>query len=180
MDISYYYQILDIGISYEKGRQRGKLWRLGERKRLREEVFFWKMILEFITAEENGIDSSDRLFELLERMCKKYNFPNYKRVLQKKSEMVNDKLLFRIKKEEEIKVKLFISRLLSDIDINLHRFRGKEEVYRLLALLHNLPKVMYGKNVLNKDFRPISCRDAFSYARGYMNNKMREEYKEYM
>ena len=102
------------------------------------------MILEFITAEENGIDSSDRLFELLERMCKKYNFPNYKRVLQKKSEMVNDKLLFRIKKEEEIKVKLFISRLLSDIDINLHRFRGKEEVYRLLALLHNLPKVMYG------------------------------------
>ena len=45
--------------------------------------------------------------------------------------MVNDKLLFRIKKEEEIKVKLFISRLLSDIDINLHRFRGKEEVYRL-------------------------------------------------
>ncbi len=89
--------------------------------------------------------------------------------------MVNDKLLFRIKKEEEIKVKLFIARLLSDIDINLHQFRGKEEVYRLLALLHNLPKVMHGKNVLNKSFRPISCRDAFSYARGYMNSKMREE-----
>lgn len=175
MDISYYYQILDIGISYEKGRQRGKLWRLGERKRLREEVFFWKMILEFITAEENGIDYSDRLFALLERMCKKYNLPNYKRVLQKKSEIVNDKLSFIIEKEEEIKVKLFIARLLSDIDINLHQFRGKEEIYRLLALLHNLPKVMHGKNVLNKNFRPISCRDAFSYARGYMNSKMREE-----
>ena len=128
MDISYYYQILDIGISYEKGRQGGKLWRLGERKRLKEEVFFWKMILEFITAEENGIDSSDKLFALLERMCKKYNFPNYKRVLQKKSEIVNDKLSFIIEKEEEIKVKLFIARLLSDIDINLHQFRGKEEI----------------------------------------------------
>ena len=133
------------------------------------------MILEFITAEENGIDYSDRLFALLERMCKKYNLPNYKRVLQKKSEIVNDKLSFIIEKEEEIKVKLFIARLLSDIDINLHQFRGKEEIYRLLALLHNLPKVMHGKNVLNKNFRPISCRDAFSYARGYMNSKMREE-----
>lgn len=180
MEVGYYYQILDIGISYEKGGQRGNLWGLGERKRLREEVLFWKIILEFITAEENGIDSSDRLFELLEKMCKKYNLLNYKRVLQKKSEIVNDKYSFIIKKEEEIKVKSFISRLLSDIDINLHKFRGKAEVYRLLAILHNLPKVMHGKNVLNRNFKPISYRDAFLYARGYMNDRMREEYKEYM
>ena len=31
MDVSYYYQILDIGIQYEKGRKVGRHWRIGVR-----------------------------------------------------------------------------------------------------------------------------------------------------
>lgn len=31
MDISYYYQILDTGIQYEKGQKVGKHWKIGER-----------------------------------------------------------------------------------------------------------------------------------------------------
>lgn len=41
MEIGYYYHILEIGILYEKGGQRGQLWRFGEQKRLKKEALFW-------------------------------------------------------------------------------------------------------------------------------------------
>ena len=84
MDIGYYYQILDTGILYEKGRKNGKLWRIGERKRLREEVLFWQDVLDFISLEKNGIDCSEKLFDRIEKLCKKYKFPHYERVLENK------------------------------------------------------------------------------------------------
>ena len=63
MDIGVYYQILDIGIQYEKGRKRGSYWKLGERKYLQEEVDFWRKLLEYIANELNEIDCSEQIFE---------------------------------------------------------------------------------------------------------------------
>ena len=115
MDISYYYQILDMGILYEKGGKRGKHWKIGERKRLREEVLFWQDLLGFITDEENGIECSDKLFESLKKLCKKYKFPNYERVLEKKDELVNSDYKFVRNKDEELKIYNLMKQLLLDL-----------------------------------------------------------------
>ena len=180
MEICYYYHILDIGILYEKGGGWGKFWRLGERKRLRNEVFFWQKILEFVTMEEQGIDCSERIFEHMEKLCKKYKLPNYERVLRMKGELMSDGCIFEIKREEQIKTNRIMLRLLTDLEKYLDQFKGKAMVFRILAVLHNFPKVMHGKTALNKNCRSISYKTAWSYAQGYMNDEMREEYSGYL
>lgn len=179
MDISYYYQILDIGILYEKGGKTGRYWRLKERKRLREEVLFWQNLLEFISNEEEGIECSDKLFESLERLCRKYKFPNYERILGKKHELINNNCKFKRNKDEELKVRRFMKQLLLDMQKSLEDYKGKEMVYRILAILHNLPKAMHGRNILNDSCKLISYNDALEYAQGYMDERMREEYEKY-
>lgn len=43
--------------------------------------------------------------------------------------------------------------------------RGKEKAYRLLAILHNFPRVMHGSNLLNRNCHPISFQNARTYDR---------------
>lgn len=179
MDISYYYQILDTGILYEKGRKEGKRWKIGERRRLREEVIFWQNVLEFISNEENGIECSDKLFESLNILCKKYKFPNYERILGKKDELINSDCKFVRNKDEELKICNLMKSLLLDMQKNIDDYKDKEMVYRILVVLHNLPKSMHGQNILNESCNLISCNDAMVYAQGYMNESMREKYKKY-
>lgn len=180
MEICYYYQILDIGIVYEKGRASGRLWKLGEQKRLREELFLWRELLEFVSMEEKGIDCSERLFDDMDNMCKKYRLPNYERILELKKEIAQDQCIFEINKEEETRINKLMLAMLSDAEKYLESFKGKEEVYRILAMLHNFPKVMHGNNILNRNCRPISCQNAWVYAQDYMNDKEREEYRRYL
>lgn len=179
MDVGYYYQILDTGILYEKGGKRGKRWRTGERKRLSEEVLFWKSLLEFISLEERGIECSERLFESLGSLCKKYKFPNYERILEMKDQLVNDTCIFERRQEEELKIYNLMNCLIKDMQTNLHVYKDKEAVYHILTVFHNLPKAMHGRNVLNENCNLISYSDALLYAKGYMDEKMKEEYKEY-
>lgn len=175
MGIGYYYQILDIGILYEKGRKGGKLWRIGERKRLSEEVLFWKSLLNFILIEENGLECSEKLFDSLENLCKKYKFPNYERVLEKKEELVNSNCIFERKQEEELKIYSLMRCLMKDMQINLDIYKDKEKVYRILTILHNLPKAMHGQNILNENCNLVSYDDALLYAQWSMDEKMKKE-----
>lgn len=179
MDICYYYQILDIGILYEKGRKNGKLWRIGERKRLGEEVLFWQSLLDFISLEEKGIDCSRKLFDKLEKLCKKYKFPNYERVIENKEEIINDHCIFNRKQEEEMKIYSLMKRLLEDMRTNLDVYKDKKKAYHILTILHNLPKAMHGSNILNENCNLVSYNDALVYAKGCMDEKMEQEYKEY-
>ena len=179
MNVCYYYQILDIGILYEKGRKKGKRWEIGERKRLLEESLFWQSLLEFISNEENGIECSDQLFEALERLCKKYKFPNYERVLEKKDELVSDNCIFERKKDEELKIQGLMKRLIGDMQKYLDVSKDKEKVYKILMILHNLPKALHGHKILNESGDSISYNDALLYAQGYMDEKMKEEYGKY-
>lgn len=179
MDISYYYQILDTGILYEKGRKKGKLWKIGEGQRLREEVLFWKSLLEFISNEGNGIECSERLFESLERLCKKYKFPNYERILEKKDELVNSDCKFERNKDEELKICNLMKQLLVDLQKYLDNYKDKEMVYQILVILHNLPKSMHGRNILNDSCNLISYNDALIYAHSCMDEKMKKEYEKY-
>lgn len=179
MDIGYYYQILDTGILYEKGRKSGKLWRIGERKRLNEEVLFWNNLLDFILIEENGLECSEKLFDSLENLCKKYKFPNYERVLEKKRELVNSNCIFERKQEEELKIYSLMKCLMKNMQINLDIYKDKEKVYRILTILHNLPKAMHGQNILNENCNLVSYEDALLYAQWSMDKKMKQEYKKY-
>lgn len=179
MDIGYYYQILDTGILYEKGRKSGKLWRIGERKRLNKEVLFWNNLLDFILIEENGLECSEKLFDSLENLCKKYKFPNYERVLEKKRELVNSNCIFERRQEEELKIYSLMKCLMKDMQINLDIYKDKEKVYRILTILHNLPKAMHGQNILNENCNLVSYEDALLYAQWSMDEKMKQEYKKY-
>lgn len=179
MDVSYYYQILDTGILYEKGGKRGKRWKIGERKRLREEILFWQTVLDFISNEENGIECSEKLFESLERLCKKYKLPNYKRILGKKEELVSSRCIFERKKEEELKIYNLMKCLMLDLQRELDMCKDKEMVYHILTILHNLPKAMHGRNILNESCNLISYSDALLYAQECMDEKMKKEYGEY-
>lgn len=180
MDISLYYQIIDIGIMYEKGGKKGILWNIGERKRLKDEAIFWQNILNYISEEENGKDCSAQLFENLEKLCKNYKLPNYERVLEKKVELIDCNCAFEREKNEELRINYLMQRLLCDMRINLKNFKGKEIVYRILEVLHNLPKSMHGKNILCNSHNLISYKDALCYAKSYMSEEMKKEYKEYI
>lgn len=179
MDIGYYYQILDIGILYEKGGKNGKLWRIGERKRLSEEVLFWQDVLDFISLEENGIDCSEKLFGRIEKLCKKYKFPNYERVIENKEKIVNDNCIFDRMQEEEMKIYRLMKFLMKDLQTNLDVYKNKEKAYHILTILHNLPKAMHGSNILNENCNLVSYSDALVYAKKCMDEKMEQEYKEY-
>lgn len=179
MDIGYYYQILEIGILYEKGRKVGKLWRIGERKRLREEVLFWWQLLDFISLEKNGVDCSEKLFDILGSLCKKYKLPNYEKVLAQKSELINIDCIFERQQYAELKIYNLMKCLMNDMQTNLDVYKNKEKVYRILTILHNLPKSMHGRNILNENCNLISYDDALLYAQGYMDEKMKQEYREY-
>lgn len=179
MDISYYYQILDIGILYEKGKKEGKRWKIGERKRLKEEVLFWQNLLDFISNEEKGIECSEKLFESLERLCKKYKFPNYERILGKKEELIGSDCEFVRNQDEELKIYNLMEHLLLDLQKNIDDYKDKEMAYRILRVLHNLPKSMHGPNCLNDSCNLISYSDALIYAQGCMDDRMKKEYEEY-
>ena len=179
MNISYYYQILDIGILYEKGRGGGKIWKIGERKRLREETLFWQNLLEYISNEKKGINCSKKLFESLERLCKKYKFPNYERILEKKDDLKNSNYVFEVNQDEELKIYNFIKDLLFDLQKNIDDYKDKKMVYRILVVLHNLPRAMHGRNILNNSCHLISCNNAIEYSQWYMNEEMKEKYKKY-
>ena len=179
MDVCFYYQILDIGILYEKGGKRGKRWGIGERRRLNEEIIFWQNLLEFISYEEDGIECSEQLFENLERLCKKYKFPNYERVLKNKGEVLNSHCVFERKRDEELKIRNLIKRLIMDMEKNLNVLKDKEKVYRILVVLHNLPRALHGRNILNENCKLISYSDALSYAKWSMDEKMKADYSEY-
>lgn len=179
MDVSYYYQILDIGMLYEKGGKRGEKWKIGERKRLGEEVLFWMNLLEFIFAEENGFECSDRLFKELETLCKKYKFPNYQQILEKKEELIRDNYTFKRNEKEEANICSLMRSLLLEMQKNLYIYKNKAEVYRILTILHNLPKAMHGKNILNKNSNLISYNNALLYTKGIMDERRKIEYARY-
>lgn len=179
MHISYYYQILDMGIGYEKGGGRGRCWRIGEKKRISKEVFLWINLLEFISAEENGIDCSERLFQEIERLCSKYKFPHYQKVLEKKWELINSNDRFETTKDEERNIRSLMKTLLLEMQKKLHVYKGKEEVYSILRILHNLPKAMHGKNILDEYSRILSYEGAMSFSRSWMDEEKRKKYEKY-
>lgn len=176
MELCYYYQILDMGIVYEKGGLRGKLWKPREQKRLREELLFWRELIESVSMEQKGIDCTGRVFGHMEQICRKFKLPNYERILEYREKITEDQCIFDVDKAVEFKINQLMLTLIGDAENYVNRYNGKAMLHRLLCMLHNFPKVMHGSNILNENCCPIPYKDACAYAQGYMNDRLRETY----
>ena len=179
MIVGIYYHILEIGIVYEKGGKRGRFWRVGERKRLIDECNLWRKIITLIDLPERGEEEDRTFFQELEAIAKKYNNPNYQRICELKETLISEKETVDYRKEDVILVNNFLSDLLKDMAVELNKFDGKAKVYRIMAVMHNLPRVFYGKDALGESVA-IKIEDAIKYAAWNMSDDMREKYKEYM
>lgn len=179
MDRGVYYQILEMGVLYEKGRGSGKIWRLWERQLLRDEISFWRILLDCASWGKNGQQCDEIIFGHLERLAKKYKLPHYIKALEHWEELYQRDAVFERDKEEEYKLTQFMERLLMDAGDCLQGYGNKERFYRILRVLHNLPKALHGKNILDTNFKSISYRDALRYAQGCMDKKMEKEYAEF-
>ena len=97
-----------------------------------------------------------------------------------KRQLVNDTCIFERKQEDEINIYNLMNCLIDDMQVALDVLKDKEAVYRMLTALHNLPKALHGRNLLNEHCNLISYNDALLYAQGCMDEKMKEKYKEYL
>ncbi len=61
--------------------------------------------------------------------------------------------------------------------IHLHRFAVTKD-YSFERILQQKEELVNDKGIFN--CRPISYKDAWSYAQGYMSEQMREEYRKYL
>lgn len=179
MDVGVYYHILEIGIVYEKGRLKGKLWHFGEKKRLHDECDFWLKIIKMIDLPQRREEEDKILFQEMEIIAKKYNNSNYHRILELKETLINEQRSHEYRKEDMLLVNNFLSNLLKDMKIELNKFNGKAKVYRIMASMHNLPKIFHGKDTLGGG-AVIRMEDAIRYASWSLPDDMKEKYMEYI
>lgn len=179
MNVSYYYQLLDTGITYEKGRKDGTIWKVGEKRRLRIVTKFWRFILDSIIFKKQGVDNSDKIFSELELLCSRNKYPNYERFLENKEKIRKDDSEFVRIADEENKVILFMEELMNDLDYSLKVSKDKNNVYKILTYLHILPKTMHGRNVLYNNVNMVSYKDALRYIQSNMDDDMKKKYKLY-
>ena len=175
MDISYYYHILGIGIVFEKGGQSGSRWKFGEQNRLNAEISLWKGIIRHIEAGVKGEDNAEEFFEELRAVTAKYRLPNYLNVCNMKEELLDASPSTECKNEDVDYINALLLRLLDDLSLAVNDKGGKDLSYRLLDVMHNLPRVFYGKDILGGT-GPISLKDAVYYARLSMTPEMKEKY----
>ena len=148
MNPGIYYHILQIGVTYEKGRQSGRLWLLHERSLLRDECSLWRNLISYAELEYEHTDCSGKCFSDLSHICKKYDLPNYVMIIGKQDELMSSPDRFIV---ESTKREMTVSRILeliSEVENCTKRKNGKADAYRALTQIHNLPKALHGTDAL--------------------------------
>ncbi|MDE5587971.1 MAG: hypothetical protein K2J60_02375 [Acetatifactor sp.] len=158
MDKSVYFIILDIGIIYEKGAWSSGLWKIGEKKKLNDEIAFWKSLIQNVRDETRGVDCAAAAFNNLKTIADKYNLPNYRRILLNWTEL--QKTCFETDFATEQKVCSIMDELL---DKALHENR-KYKKYAIIRTLHNIPRCMHGASCIQPECKSISLNSALEYA----------------
>lgn len=175
MHIGLYYHILEIGIMFEKGKKEGKLWKIGERKRLKKESSFWQSIIKHINLEISGMDFSDDIFDEMLMLAEVYDIKNYYRIFNMKNELkkYDDNIEYA---EEDLKyVNEIFDELLFDFNLELTKLTGKKNAYRILEVMHNFPRAFHGRDVLGGG-EIISFEDAVKYSTWCMTDTMKSKY----
>jgi CDP-glycerol glycerophosphotransferase (TagB/SpsB family) len=175
MDISYYYHILGNGIVFAKGRQEGRRWKFNEQNRLNSEIVLWNGIIRHIEAELKGEDNAEEFFEELRAVTYKYQLPYYLKICNMKEDLMIAYPSTECRKEDMDKINKLLLDLLSDLSLAVNDKGGKDQAYRILNVMHNLPKAFYGKDILGGTGR-ISVQEAVEYASMSMTPEMKEKY----
>ena len=163
MNPGSYYHILQIGVTYEKGRQSGGMWLLHERSLLRDECALWKNLIGYAEMEYKQIDCSEKCFSDLKSICKKYDLPNYGKIIEKQDELVSSPDRFVV---DDTKRNMIISRILeliSEVEDCTKKINGKADAYRAMTRIHNLPGALHGIDALG-GFPPVSPEEAMKYS----------------
>jgi len=143
-----YYHILKIGIVYEKGRGRGKLWKLGERQKLLGQCELWRKLIQCAIREHEGMDSAQEAFQAIADLCSKDDLPCYERVIGLKEKLIQSKSRFIVEEQKFQESNRMMTDLISKIEEGIGGRATKEEVYQMLYELHHLPKELYGEDEL--------------------------------
>lgn len=175
MNVEVYYHILEIGIVFEKGKQEGCLWKIGERKRLKKECCFWSDIIKCVKLELNGDDSSDFMFEEMIKIANEYNLMNYSRIINMRDELKNTDNTVKYTKKDLNYVNSILEDLLHDLNIEIDKWNGKNNAYRVLAVMHNIPRAFHGRDILGGG-DSISIEEAIEYSSWSMTAAMKEKY----
>ena len=177
MNISLYYHILEIGIVSEKGKQEGQLWKFGERKRLRKECEFWKNIIECIKREMAGEDAFDFMFDEMDKMVKDHHITSYSWIVERKDELKKAESYTECNSDDMDFVNCLLTELLHDLSLEIDKRNGKNNVYRLLAVMHNLPRIFYGEDLLGGSKTRITLEDAIAFSMLSMTTEMKGKYR---
>lgn len=175
MDISYYYHILGNGIVFAKGSQEGRRWKFGEQNRLNAEIVLWNGIIRHIEAELKGEDNAEEFFEELRAVTYKYRLPYYLKICNMKEDLMIAYPSTECRKEDMDRINKLLLDLLSDLSLAVKDKGGKDQAYRILNVMHNLPKAFYGKDILGGTGR-ISVQESVEYASMSMTPEMKEKY----
>lgn len=161
MNSEIYYHILEIGVVYEKGGKQGTRWRMGEKKRLLDECWLWRNLIQYASLEEKGVDCAEKAFSDLEKICKKHahlcfgggrksSFPCYERALSMREELTSSTRKFVVWDSDK---NVLIGQMLKEIDEIekcVSNRDGKADAYRAMQRLHNMPKVLHGDDELGR------------------------------
>lgn len=158
MDKSIYFIILDIGITYEKGARSSGLWKIGEKKRLNDEIAFWKSLIQNVRDETQGVDCAAIALNNLTAIADKYKLPNYRLILSNWTEL--QKCCFETDMATELKVCFIMDELLD----KALRENKKYKKYEIIRTLHNIPHCMHGASCIQPRFKSISLNTALKYA----------------
>lgn len=172
MNIGVYYHVLESGIVNEKGKKKGKLWRVGERKRIKLECQFWEKILRYVELEMEGVDSSDILFVEMKDVIDKIKINSYLHIYNKREELMKATGLCEYSSEYVYCINELLENYILEIYKKINQMCGKSYVYRTLDVMHNWPRVFLGKELLGGG-KAISFEDAIKYASWRMTDEMK-------
>lgn len=158
MDKSIYFIILDIGMNYEKGKLSGRFWKIGEKKRVNDEIIFWRNLIQNIRSEAQESDCTDIVFNLLKELTQKYELPDYKLIL------ANWENLQACIYETDITIEQTVCSTIEKFLDEALPENNKYKKYSIIRTLHNLPRCMHGANCIQPGFHPISLDNALKYA----------------
>lgn len=158
MDKSIYFIILDIGITCKKGARSSGLWKIGEKKRLNDEIAFWKSLIQNVRDESQGVDCAAIAFNNLTKLADKYKHPNYRIISSNWTEL--QKCRFETDMATEQKVCSIMDELLD----RALRENKKYKKYEIIRTLHNIPHCMHGASCIQPRYKSISLNTALKYA----------------
>lgn len=158
MDKSIYFIILDIGITYRKGAQSPGLWKIGEKKKLNDEITFWMSLIQNVRDETQGMDCSEIALNHLKAITDKYKLPNYRRILSSWTE------LQRCRFETDMATEQKVCSIMEELLDEALRENRKYKKYEIIRTLHNIPHCMHGASCIQPRYKSISLNDALKYA----------------